>query len=103
VVLERFEEAIAWRLGYDLICLNGPRDQARLECCCATPPSRVSAACSPAWGAIRQRPANTDRPTERPRRLVFAEQVVMPADQAERRRMVRILAALARRSPTGSC
>ena len=31
VVLERFEEAIAWRLGYDLICLNGPRDQARLD------------------------------------------------------------------------
>ena len=29
LVLERFEEAIAWRLGYDLICLNGPRDQER--------------------------------------------------------------------------
>jgi hypothetical protein len=38
-------------------------------------------------------------PGERLNRLVFAEQVVMPADAAERRRLVRSLAALARRSP----
>ena len=31
VVLERFIEGISWRLGYDLICLSGPRDQEALE------------------------------------------------------------------------
>lgn len=46
VVLERFEEAIAWRLGYDLICLNGPRDQARLDLLLRHTPFNSSAACS---------------------------------------------------------
>jgi hypothetical protein len=36
---------------------------------------------------------------ERARQLVFAEQVVMPAAPEERRRMVQLLARLARRSP----
>lgn len=95
VVLERFEEAIAWRLGYDLICLNGPRDQARLELLLRHTP--FSGQRTVLTGLGRQRPlAGT---TERPRRMVFAEQVVMPAALAERRRLVRILACLARRSP----
>ena len=31
VVLEKFLEGMSWRLGYDLICLNGPRDQDALR------------------------------------------------------------------------
>ncbi|MFM9103192.1 MAG: DUF6716 putative glycosyltransferase, partial [Cyanobium sp.] len=95
VVLERFEEAIAWRLGYDLICLNGPRDQARLELLLRHTPVSVQRTVLPGLG--RQRPQAPGG--ERPRRMVFAEQVVMPAALAERRRLVRILARLARRSP----
>jgi len=99
VVLERFEEAIAWRLGYDVICLNGPRDEARLRQFLEhTPFSRQRCVLT---GLGRNRnPASQPSPADgRPRRLVFAEQVVMPAASAERRRLVRILAGLARRSP----
>jgi hypothetical protein len=95
VVLERFEEAIAWRLGYDLICLNGPRDQARLELLLRHTPFQGQRTVLTGLG--RQRPQEPG--AERPRRMVFAEQVVMPAAPAERRRLVRILARLARRSP----
>ena len=95
VVLERFEEAIAWRLGYDLICLNGPRDQARLELLLRHTPFQGQRTVLTGLG--RQRPQEPG--AERPRRMVFAEQVVMPAALAERRRLVRILARLARRSP----
>ncbi|QVL53550.1 MAG: hypothetical protein KFB97_03980 [Cyanobium sp. M30B3] len=95
VVLERFEEAIAWRLGYDLICLNGPRDQARLELLLRHTPFSGQRTVLTGLGRQRQLAGTT----ERPRRMVFAEQVVMPAALEERRRLVRILARLARRSP----
>ena len=95
VVLERFEEAIAWRLGYDLICLNGPRDQARLELLLRHTPFSGQRSVLTGLGRNRPVPASD----QRLRRLVFAEQVVMPATALERRRLVRILARLARRSP----
>ncbi len=95
VVLQRFEEAIAWRLGYDLICLNGPRDQARLELMLRHTP--FAGQRSVLTGLGRQQGGGSG--LERAKRMVFAEQVVMPADGDERRRLVRILAALARRSP----
>ncbi|MGB5136764.1 MAG: DUF6716 putative glycosyltransferase [Prochlorococcaceae cyanobacterium] len=95
VVLERFEEAIAWRLGYDLICLNGPRDQARLELMLRHTPFAGQRCVLTGLG--RQRAA--EPVAERADRLVFAEQVVIPAADHERRRLVLILAALARRSP----
>ncbi|MET0314544.1 MAG: DUF6716 putative glycosyltransferase, partial [Hansschlegelia sp.] len=31
LVFEKFEEGAAWRLGYDFICLNGPRDRELFE------------------------------------------------------------------------
>ena len=41
VVLEKFIEGMSWRLGYDLICLNGPRDRdAMLERMVSTTPFR---------------------------------------------------------------
>ena len=99
VVLERFEEAIAWRLGYDLICLNGPRDQARLELLLRHTPFSQQRTVLTGLGRNRHLPASATPAAGRPLRLVFAEQVVMPAAEAERRRLVRILARLARRSP----
>ncbi len=99
VVLERFEEAISWRLGYELICLNGPRDQAALRRLLRSTPFASQADVLTGLGRnstdIAVRTANS----ERPRRLVFAEQVIMPARDQERQRMIRILAELARRSP----
>jgi hypothetical protein len=99
VVLERFEEAIAWRLGYDLICLNGPRDQARLDMLLRHTPFSQQRSVLTGLGRNRDRSSSATVAADRPRRLVFAEQVVMPAAPAERRRLVRILARLARRSP----
>jgi len=107
VVLERFEEAIAWRLGYNLICLNGPRDQARLDLLLRHTPFSQQRSVLTGLGRNRPEPAvlaepdqaDPADPPQRPRRLVFAEQVVMPAAAVERRRLVRILARLARRSP----
>jgi hypothetical protein len=99
VVLERFEEAIAWRLGYDLICLNGPRDQARMDMLLRHTPFSQQRSVLTGLGRNRDRSSGATMTAERPRRLVFAEQVVMPAAPAERRRLVRILARLARRSP----
>jgi hypothetical protein len=97
VVLERFEEAITWRLGYDLICLNGPRDQVRFQRFLRHTPFESQATVITGLGRaqIRER-----RPlAERPRRLVFAEQVALPAAQEERQRMVGHLVTLARRCP----
>jgi hypothetical protein len=99
VVLERFEEAIAWRLGYDLICLNGPRDQARLDMLLRHTPFSAQRSVLTGLGRNSQRAGTTSQTLDRPRRMVFAEQVVMPAAADERRRLMRILARLARRSP----
>lgn len=98
VVLERFEEAIAWRLGYDLICLNGPRDQSDLTQLVSHTP--FAGQRTVLTGLSRQARLNArEEHGQRQRQLVFAEQVVMPAKPAERRRMVQLLARLAQRSP----
>jgi len=99
VVLQGFEEAISWRLGYDLICLNGPRDAAALKRMLADTPFAAQPVLT--TGLQRNSPSTTRQmPAEQRRpRLVFAEQVVIPAMPQERQRMVRILAELARRSP----
>ena len=98
VVLEHFIEGVSWRLGYDLICLSGPRDQEALaQLVAGTPFAQQRTVLT---GLRRNAPSTDVRPLhERPRRLVFAEQVVMPATAAERARLVRLLSDLARRSP----
>ncbi|MEB3266033.1 MAG: DUF6716 putative glycosyltransferase [Cyanobacteriota bacterium] len=95
VVLEQFDEAITWRLGYDLIAVNGPRDRVRLQRLLRDTP--FASQRSVITGLRRQTPDRVEVP--RQRRLVFAEQVAMPALEEERRRMVRLLADLAERSP----
>jgi hypothetical protein len=82
-------------LGYDLICLNGPRDQARLDLLLRHTPFQQQR--SVLTGLGRNLPVQERG--ERPKRLVFAEQVVMPAAATERRQLIRILTRLARRSP----
>ena len=99
VVLEHFVEGISWRLGYDLICLSGPRDQERLSQLLAHTPFRHQR--TVLTGLRRNTPGHQPMiaRAQRPKRLVFAEQVIMPATTEERSRMVRILAGLAERSP----
>ena len=99
VVLEHFVEGISWRLGYDLICLSGPRDQERLSQLLANTPFRHQR--TVLTGLRRNTPGHQPliARAQRPKRLVFAEQVIMPASAEERSRMVRILAGLAERSP----
>ena len=98
VVLDHFIEGVSWRLGYDLICLSGPRDRDALEqLVTGTPFSQQRTVLT---GLRRNAPCTDCTPLgERPRRLVFAEQVIMPATSSERARLVRLLSDLARRSP----
>ena len=98
VVLEHFIEGVSWRLGYDLICLSGPRDQDALEQLVAGTPFAQQR--TVLTGLRRNAPDTNVLPVnERPRRLVFAEQVIMPATTSERARLVRLLSDLANRSP----
>ena len=97
VVLEKFQEGISWRLGYDVICLNGKRDLAALErITAATPYSLQGTAIT---GLTRNGVETGLSYDERERQMVFAEQVVMPRSFEDRARLVRILAGLAERSP----
>ena len=98
VVLDHFIEGVSWRMGYDLICLSGPRDQDALEqLVTGTPFAQQRTVLT---GLRRNAPCTDCTPLEeRPRRLVFAEQVIMPATSSERARLVRLLSDLARRSP----
>lgn len=99
VVLEKFIEGMSWRLGYDLIALNGPRDEDAMKQMLADTPFEGQP--TVLTGLHRHKIDRSDlQPRQqRQRQLVFAEQVVMPSDNTERGEMVRILADLARRSP----
>ena len=99
VVLEKFLEGMSWRLGYDLICLNGPRDQDALQQMLndspyADQPTVLTGLRRSSGSGTTATPQD-----ERPRQMVFAEQVVMPRNERDRAEMVRILVDLARRSP----
>ena len=98
VVLDHFIEGVSWRLGYDLICLSGPRDQEALaQLVEGTPFTHQRTVLT---GLRRNAPSSDLVPVDqRPRRLVFAEQVIMPASPPERARLVRLLSELAIRSP----
>ena len=98
VVLDHFIEGVSWRLGYDLICLSGPRDQEALaQLVSGTPFDQQRTILT----GLRRNPPSPDLVPvdQRPRRLVFAEQVIMPASTTERTRLLRLLSDLANRSP----
>ena len=99
VVLEKFAEGISWRLGYDLIGLSGQRDQDALDLIVAGTPFEQQ---KTVLTGLRRNDTSTSPPLphkQRPRQLVFAEQVVMPRSKQDRAEMLRILSDLARRSP----
>ncbi len=99
VVLEKFLEGMSWRLGYDLICLNGPRDQDALQQMLIGSPFARQATVLTGLRRNGGHGAASVPHDNRRRQMVFAEQVVMPRDEQDRADMVRILADLARRSP----
>ncbi|WP_349360290.1 tetratricopeptide repeat protein [Stappia sp.] len=94
VVYERYEEGVFWRLGYDVICLNGPRDALLFQA--AVTGSRF--AHQPYVITGLNKPRTESLPTPRPT-AVFAEQVIVPQTYTERRWMFRGLSALAAHNP----
>ncbi|GLQ05749.1 DUF6716 putative glycosyltransferase [Sneathiella chinensis] len=95
---ERFEEGLAWRVGYDLIALNGPRDVASLQDFlafgeCSKQPYRISG-----LKPSRLREAGeASRPDKKV--FVFAEQVIVPRSRAQRLYLVAELRRLALDNP----
>jgi hypothetical protein len=96
VVLDRFEEGLSWRIGYDVICLNGPRDQ---ELCDAFVRGTVyRGQRTILTGLQRSAPRIERRQRGRPL-LVFAEQVVIPDVVRERTYLFYVLRDLALANP----
>lgn len=102
LVFERFEEGAAWRLGCDVVALNGPRDRdAFLEFARGTPFERQPLAIT----GLRRATDRPQRPVKPPPGpgarpvFVFAEQVAAPSDPRHRAELAATLARLARASP----
>ncbi|MBN1609632.1 MAG: tetratricopeptide repeat protein [Polyangiaceae bacterium] len=92
VVLDRFEEGLSWRIGYDVICLNGPRDQAL--CDAFVRDTVYQAQRTVLTGLHRPVPRIERRQPGRPV-LVFAEQVAIPDAVRERTYLFCLLRDLA--------
>lgn len=93
LVYEKFEEGLAWRLGYDFVALNGPRDaRAAKEFLGADDESLV------VTGIGHDSPQIEKITCERPS-LLFAEQVVVPSRPGERVYLARELVRIARENP----
>ena len=95
---EKSEEGIAWRLGYDVLCLNGPRDQDLfanfvVDTPFASQPLEIT--------GIRPQPNKRKAlpPTTNTRNLVFAEQLLAPASYEARLYLARQLLRIARENP----
>ena len=102
LVFQKFEEGVAWRLGYDVMCLNGPRDADDFidfvqGSGYAEQPFAVV--------GLRRRPDLPMRPQRPPRTdggrktFVFAEQVIVPRGHRERQSLVATMIRLAKASP----
>ncbi|MDR4306526.1 hypothetical protein IHQ68_07840 [Chelatococcus sambhunathii] len=102
LVFQKFEEGAAWRLGYDVICLNGPRDRddfvdfVQGSEFAGQPYATVGLRRRPDLPMRPQRPPRTDGGRKT---FVFAEQVIVPRSHRERRALVATLIGLAERSP----
>lgn len=95
VVYERYEEGIFWRLGYDVICLNGPRDELIFRAAVAGTPFEQQ----PVLITGLNKPKLKRRLPDR-KLAVFAEQVIVPSTLKERTWMFSRLAEIASRNPS---
>ncbi|WP_020179101.1 DUF6716 putative glycosyltransferase [Methylopila sp. M107] len=102
LVFQKFEEGVAWRLGYDVLALNGPRDA---EDFAEFVDGSDFAGQPSAMVGLRRRPDLPMRPQRPPRSdggrrtFVFAEQVIVPRGHRERQELIAALARLAEASP----
>jgi hypothetical protein len=97
---ERSEEGIAWRLGYDIIALNGPRDEELMRTFVAyTPFAEQKTVVTGIRAGTPQVPAEIRAENSSRKILVFAEQVVVPSRMRMRKYLVTQLIRLARCNP----
>jgi len=103
LVFEKFEEGLMWRLSYDLIYLNGPRDLRAVK---SLFNNRLPK--TPQFGVagLNRKPlqsvssVNTaPQPEEGPSTLVFVEQVAVPRTVSDRTYLIGQLCRLAKASP----
>ena len=94
LVYEKFEEGLAWRLGYDVVALNGDRDLAMAREMLGADDGGQH------FVVTGLRPgARVAQGGQRDRMLLFAEQVAVPDTPAERTVLVVRLAEVARANP----
>lgn len=97
LILDKFEEGVAWRAGYDIVVVPGPRDVKAFAASFGQ--TRIGGqrivACGLGHAQVVDRaPASGGR-----RKLVFAEQSVIPSGRADRIWLVTQLCRLARENP----
>lgn len=101
LVYEKFEEGMVWRLGYDVVCLNGPRDKAAFDL--AFGHTKYAKQRTAIIGLNRGNSAAKRVPMipfeQRPKLAVFAEQVKVPRTRGERVILFERLARLAAANP----
>jgi len=98
---EKFEEGLAWRLGYDVIALNGPRDFTLFSDFvsfgkCHAQPSVITG-----LAQSKQPPelGGFEKQANRKKSMVFAEQVIVPTSKIERYYLVEQLVRIAIANP----
>jgi hypothetical protein len=98
LILEKFEEGVAWRAGYDVLAVGGWGDEETFRALFGG--SRIAdqpiAVCGLGYAnMVTRRKSNDGR-----RRLVFAEQAIIPKSRAERLWLLAELCRIADASPT---
>ncbi|GLK81313.1 DUF6716 putative glycosyltransferase [Methylopila turkensis] len=99
LVFERFEEGLAWRLGYDVLCLNGPRDEDAFRDFAGGTAFADQPIATVGLRRRRDVTAAAPRDAGSPKTFLFAEQVAAPSDPEHRERLAATLARLATASP----
>lgn len=95
LVFEKFEEGVFWRLGCDIIGLNGPRDKILFDEFMLGREQEAPKAVL--TGLHRGKPG--ERVASERRKMVFCEQIVVPGVRKDRRQLFSLLAKLAEANP----
>ena len=97
LILEKFEEGVAWRAGYDLVAVGGTRDEEIFRQLFRGTPIADQPIIATGLGfanVVKRKAAEDGR-----RSLVFAEQSVIPRGRGERLWLLGQLSRIARNSP----